>query len=92
MPPGASSFYGKLGLNSALQIIKASELGSFLYCQRAWWYQRQGIASENTAALANGEFQHSQHAFNAKISILLKWLALGLLLIALALIFVSLLR
>lgn len=72
--------------------IKASELGSFLYCRRAWWYQRQGKTSENTAALANGQRRHNQHALNTRAGILLNWLALGVLLIALALIFVGLLR
>jgi len=41
--------------------IKASDLGTYLYCQRAWWYQEQGYPSANTRALAEGTQSHSQH-------------------------------
>jgi hypothetical protein len=41
--------------------IKASELGEYLYCQRAWWYRLQGIASMNVQELAHGTAQHLQH-------------------------------
>jgi CRISPR/Cas system-associated exonuclease Cas4 (RecB family) len=41
--------------------FKASEIGSFLYCQRAWWYQSRGIPSENQAELAAGSEYHLEH-------------------------------
>ena len=44
-----------------MKTIRASEIGSFLYCQRAWWYQLRGEPSENTAELAGGSKIHESH-------------------------------
>jgi CRISPR/Cas system-associated exonuclease Cas4 (RecB family) len=44
------------------QVIRASELGEYVYCQRAWWLRRvQGVASRNTAALSSGQQAHDHH-------------------------------
>ncbi len=42
-------------------VIRASEIGAYLYCRRAWWYRKQGIQSENQAEMANGTELHRQH-------------------------------
>ncbi len=42
-------------------VIRASEIGSYLYCRRAWWYRKQGIESENQAEMATGTELHRQH-------------------------------
>jgi CRISPR/Cas system-associated exonuclease Cas4 (RecB family) len=42
-------------------VIRASEIGSYLYCRRAWWYHKQGVESENQAELATGTELHRQH-------------------------------
>jgi hypothetical protein len=44
-----------------MKTIRASEIGAFLYCKRAWGYQRQGIEIENQADLANGVELHQRH-------------------------------
>jgi hypothetical protein len=41
--------------------IRASEIGTFLYCQRAWWYQRQNIKPINQQELTDGSEFHSEH-------------------------------
>ena len=44
-----------------MKTIKASDLGAYLYCRRAWWYQEQGYPSTNTQALAEGTQSHTRH-------------------------------
>ena len=44
-----------------MRTIRASEIGAYQYCRRAWWYQRQGIPSENQAELAGGQDLHARH-------------------------------
>jgi hypothetical protein len=56
-----------------------------MYCQRAWWYQRQGLESENQAGLAGGTHLHVQHGRALMISGCLRWLAYAILLLALIL-------
>jgi len=49
--------------------ISASELGSFNYCQRAWWYQQQGMPSENQRAMDAGSHEHREHNRGVKLAI-----------------------
>ena len=43
-------------------IIRASELGEYVYCARAWWLRReQGVESRNVAAMQSGRAAHDQH-------------------------------
>lgn len=59
--------------------ISASELGAFLYCQRAWFYARQGESSENQNIMDLGSRVHQSHARRVRKSELLRWTAKGLL-------------
>ena len=64
--------------------IRASEIGSFIYCQRAWWYQRQGFEPINRNELAAGSEFHNSYASKARSVILMHAIAWILVLAALA--------
>ncbi len=43
-------------------IIRASEIGQFVFCERAWWLGAvQGYRPVNDAALAAGTLAHARH-------------------------------
>ena len=68
-----------------MQIIRASEVGTYLFCARAWWYRRQGVESSNQAEMTAGTELHRQHGRVVVASGLTRLLAVILLLVALAL-------
>ena len=63
--------------------ISASELGTFLYCQRSWYYTRQGEESDNQPVMDLGSRVHHSHSRGVWQSQLLRWLALLLVFLAL---------
>lgn len=65
--------------------IRASEIGSYIYCARAWWYRRQGWEAEDKAELTAGTELHRAHGRSVMAAGLTRTLALILLLAALAL-------
>ena len=65
--------------------IRASEIGSYLYCRRAWWYRKQGMESSNQAELAAGTELHVQHGRQVLAASLTRTVGLILLMIALVL-------
>ncbi len=65
-------------------IIRASELGQYEYCARAWWFARvKGYPSVNVGQMQAGLSRHRAHGRAVAGSQHLRWLALGLLLLAL---------
>lgn len=68
-----------------MKIIRASEISSFLYCKRAWYYQRQGVESENQLELAGGTKLHARHGRTVLINSCLQAAAYILLLASLVL-------
>ncbi|MFZ3151891.1 MAG: hypothetical protein WA116_09450 [Anaerolineaceae bacterium] len=72
-----------------MRTLRASELGSFIYCRRAWWYQRQGLSSENQSELNSGSQFHQTHAREVKLAGMFKYLALFFLILAVALVLVQ---
>ncbi len=65
--------------------IRSSDIGSYLYCARAWWYRQQGVESANQAEMLTGTELHRQHGRQVLIVQAMRTLALFLLLVALAL-------
>ena len=70
-----------------MRTIRASEIGAFLYCQRAWWYQLQGERPSNQAELSAGAELHRQHWRQVLAAGLLR--LLGYLLLAAALVLLA---
>lgn len=65
--------------------IRSSDIGSYLYCARAWWYRQHGVESANQAELTAGTELHRQHGRKVLAAGATRTLALILLLLALAL-------
>ena len=65
-----------------MKTIRASEISSYCFCQRAWWYQLQGYESENQAELSRGSELHTQHGRMVKLAGCMNSLAIGLLILA----------
>jgi 3-mercaptopyruvate sulfurtransferase SseA len=64
-------------------VIRASEIGQYSYCARAWWLARvKGHRSTNVAALKRGSARHRAHGRAVERYHLLRWAALALLLLA----------
>jgi hypothetical protein len=45
-----------------MKIIRASEIGTYRFCNRAWWYQLKGYEPENKTELAGGLEIHARHS------------------------------
>ncbi len=45
-----------------MRVVRASEIGEYVYCRRAWWLHHvQGHASANVQELAAGTTAHAGH-------------------------------
>ena len=73
-----------------MRAIRASELSTYLYCQRAWGYVKSGHEPQNQADLAAGIRLHEQHGKRMMVIGGLRALAYVLLLTALVLVMVYL--
>ena len=66
-----------------MKIIRSSEIGSYLYCHRAWWYAKNGEKSENQAEMTAGTEMHEHHGRQVVAVGLTRTVAVIILLIAL---------
>ena len=66
-----------------MHIIRSSDIGTYLYCRRSWWYKKQGVESANQTELAAGTELHAKHGRQVLASGITRTLALILLMIAL---------
>ncbi len=58
------------------RVLRASEIGAYVYCQRAWWLGHvEGEDSQNVAVMEAGTRTHAQHGVRVAFSRLL--MALG---------------
>jgi len=66
-----------------MAVIRSSDIGTYLYCRRSWWYKKQGMESANQTELAAGTELHRQHGRKVLASSLTRTVGLILLMIAL---------
>jgi CRISPR/Cas system-associated exonuclease Cas4 (RecB family) len=66
-----------------MPIIRSSDIGTYLYCRRAWWYKLQGVESANQAELAAGTELHVKHGRQVLASTLTRTVGIILLMVAL---------
>ena len=71
-------------------VLRASEIGTYLYCRRAWWYRKEGVESENRAEMTTGTELHRRHGRKVLAAGLLRTLSLLLFLVALTLLVIYL--
>ena len=65
------------------RIIRASEIGRYAYCARAWWLGSvRGLPSDHQREMALGEDVHLRHGQGVRASVALSRLAYGVLLLA----------
>ncbi len=72
-----------------MRTIRASEISTYLFCHRAWYYQDQGFESQNQMELAGGSAYHEEHGKQVFVAGLLRVAGLVLLLVALVAIAVA---
>ncbi len=65
-----------------MRIIRASEIGTYQFCNRAWWYQLQGYQPDNQLALQAGQAYHAKHSYVVTSAGCLQVLAYSLMLLA----------
>lgn len=68
-----------------MPITRASDIGNYLYCHRAWWYRKNGVESENQTELAAGTELHHRHGRQVLASGITRLIGMVLLLVAIIL-------
>ncbi len=64
------------------EIIRASEIGLYVYCARAWRLKAEGYASQNSSEMAAGSEAHAAHGWRVFAYDLLRRASIALALMA----------
>lgn len=65
------------------RLIRASEIGEYVYCRRSWWlHMVVGVTPEGRQRREQGVAQHARHGRRVRASQLLALSGLALLLLA----------
>jgi hypothetical protein len=63
-----------------MRVIRASEIGEYVFCHRAWWLRHvAGLESANVREMAEGTGSHARHGLRVAAAGALRALALLLL-------------
>jgi hypothetical protein len=66
-----------------MKVIRASEIGEYVFCHRAWWLHHvRGLASANVRAMQSGTAVHAGHGRKVGLASTLRTLAFLLVVIA----------
>lgn len=72
-----------MGQETAERIIRASEVGQYAFCARAWWLGAvEGRPSTHGPEMAAGEAAHRRHGRQVRSAVLLSRIAYLLLILA----------
>lgn len=63
-----------------MKIIRASEVGTYQFCNRAWWYQLQGYKPDNQIEMDRGSELHAKHFYKVTTAGCLQAIAYSLVL------------
>ena len=70
----------------ARRVIRASEIGEYIYCHRAWWLGRvKGVENANRAQMDAGVLRHLAHGRAVRRAEVLQRVAFALALLAVVL-------
>lgn len=74
-------------------IIRASEIGEYVHCNRAWWLGHvQGVENANRAALDAGTLRHREHGRHVWLATMMQYGAVVLVVAASSALVLLLLR
>lgn len=64
-------------------VIRASEVGEYVHCHRAWWLGRvQGVENANHAVMEAGAERHREHGQRVQRATMMQTVALCLIAVA----------
>lgn len=70
-------------MDKASRVIRASEVGQYLYCAQAWWLGSvEDLPSSHLEEMKRGEAAHRRHGQSVRAALVLRRLACVVLLMA----------